>query len=204
MSVTLAEKTILLVHPCSLQEKFILENLKKSGLKIVCLNRDIPDFASEFVDYWIIADLNNPEECIQKVEEFQNQRKEVLIGGALTFWEECTPLVSRIIDHFNWIGIPCKINNEIKNKFSFREKCSQYNIPAPLHQMLHSKDDVTNLDPKLSFPLVIKPVYGACSAFVSKVEDKNELIQSFNKIKEDIHTFWLAPEWPSFDILVEQ
>ena len=54
----LIDRTILLVNTGSQKKKFILQKIKKLGLKIVMLHYE-KNWASPYVDHWIITDLNN-------------------------------------------------------------------------------------------------------------------------------------------------
>jgi carnosine synthase len=197
-------KTVLLVHANSPRKSFILKIMKELGVNIICLNREITDFAAPYVDDWILEDLNNEEACVKKVADYITNHPEQIIEGVLTFWDECILLTSRLVDHFGWPGIPYEISNKIKNKSSFRTVCQEKNLPGPQHILLIDEKDLDTADKKLRYPLIVKPIYGAASAFVRRVENKEELVKAFNTIKENIHEFWLAPEWQGFEILVEE
>jgi NAD(P)-dependent dehydrogenase (short-subunit alcohol dehydrogenase family) len=64
MTAAAKGKTILLVHAGSESKRFILQRLKKMGLKVVCLNRERIAAADQYIDHWITADLNNEQESV--------------------------------------------------------------------------------------------------------------------------------------------
>lgn len=181
----LIDKTILLVNSGSLKKRFILQKLKRMGLTVVCLNKE-KNWATQYVDHWIIADNTNHSESIQAVKEFITSNPDVKINGAITFWEDDVLLTSKIIDKFNFIGTPFAVAKKIRNKFLFREFCTKNNLPAPKHFLIKSLADINNLPESFSFPLVIKPAFGASSAYVVKVSNKDELIDTYKYIKKNI------------------
>jgi biotin carboxylase len=197
-------KTVLFVHATSPRKIFILKRLQELGATIICLNRTVADFAEAYVDGWILEDLNNEVACIEKVAEYIAAHPERAIDGVVTFWDECTLLTARLAERFGWVGIPYETARNIKNKALFRAVCQERNLPGPRHVLLTNESDVKIADATLSYPLIVKPVYGAASAFVTRVEDKNELAKVIAAIKKSIDKFWLAPEWHSFEILAEE
>jgi len=199
----LVGKTILVVNVGSLKKKFILQRLKKLGLVIVCLNKE-KNWAQPYVDHWILADNTNASEAIQAVKEFIANTPQVKINGAVTFWEDDVLLTSKIIDKFNFIGTPLNIAKKIRNKFLYREFCSANGLPAPQHALLKSIDDINNLPETLSYPLVIKPTFGSSSAYVIKIEDKEQLVETYKYIKKNISTNVESALGEGLDIFVEE
>ncbi len=180
-----SDKTILLVNTGFIKKRFILQRLKKLGLKIVCLNSE-KNWAQAYVDHWIIADNTNYREAIAAVKDFISSNPEIHIDGVLTFWEDDVLLTSKIVDKFNFIGTPYGIAKRIRNKFAFREFCQNNGLPTPKHALLKNLNDVQNLPADFSFPMVIKPAYGALSAYVIKVDNKEELIDTYNYVRKNI------------------
>ena len=199
----LTNKTILLVNTGSIKKRFILQRLKKMGLKIVCLNKE-KNWALPYVDHWILTDDTNYTESVAAIKEFTSANSDVEIKGAVTFWEDDVLLTSKIIDRFNFVGTPFPIAKKIRNKFLFREFCREHGLPSPQHLLIKSLEDIKNLPETFSFPLVVKPVYGASSAFVVKVESKEELIDTYNYIKKNISTETESALSEGLDIFVEE
>lgn len=198
------KQTILLVHAMSPSKKFILERIKEMGLHIVCLSKEKTEYALPFVDEWILADLQNHEECVEMVVQYSQRKGVSAIGGVVTFWDEAIFLTSKISDKLSLIGVPFEVSQIAKNKYDFRDFCSNNGIAAPRNRMLHKKEDIFDIEKYFTYPMVIKPVYGACSAYVVRVENQEELLQTYDYIVKNIKSFWLAPEWENLDLLVEE
>jgi D-alanine-D-alanine ligase-like ATP-grasp enzyme len=199
----LASKTILLVNTGSVKKKFIIQRLKSLGLKIVVLIKE-KNWAEPYVDYWILADTFNHVESIQSIKTFLDENSAVKIDGVLTFWEDDVLLASKIADKFNFIGIPFKIANQARNKFLFREFCRSHGLPAPQYKLIKKKEDLKLVIQTFKFPLVIKPVYGASSAYVVKVENEEELWNTYNYIKSNISTNIESALSDGLEILIEE
>ncbi len=198
------QQTILLVHAMSESKKFVFQKMKKMGLYVVCLSKEKTDWALPYVDKWILADLQNHKECIEAVKKYNREHNELAVQGAVTFWDEAVLLTSHLAESFNLIGIPYNIAKIVKNKYSFRDFCSANGILAPKHKLLRNKHEIPALEKELKYPLVVKPVYGACSAYVVRVNDRAELMETYDYVKNNIKSFWLASEWENFDLLIEE
>jgi D-alanine-D-alanine ligase-like ATP-grasp enzyme len=199
----LRNKTILLVNTGSIKKRFILQQLKKLGLKIVVLNKE-KNWAQSYIDHWIIADTGNFKECVQAIQEYLKNNSDLKLDGACTFWEDDVLLTSKIIDTFNFIGIPYRIAQKARNKFLFREFCEQKGIRAPQHALLKNADDCKHVIENFTFPLVVKPAYGASSAYVVKVENEEDLYSTYEYIRKNITTEIESALANGLDILVEE
>lgn len=198
------QQTILLVHAMSPSKKFVFQKIKKMGLRLVCLSKEKTQWALPYVDQWILTDLQNHKECIEAVKKYNREHSDLSVHGAVTFWDEAVLLTSHLTESLNLIGIPYDIAKKVKNKYNFRDFCSANGILAPKHKLLRNKHEIPALEKELKYPLVVKPVYGACSAYVVRVNNREELIETYDYVKNNIKSFWLASEWENFDLLVEE
>lgn len=196
-------KTLLLVNTGSIKKRFIIQKIKKFGVKIIVLNKE-KNWAEPYVDDWILADTTNHSESIQQVDKFIKEHPEIRINGALTFWEDDVLLTSKISDKFNFIGTPFAVAKKVRNKFLFREFCTAHNLPSPNHKIIRSANDLANVVSELKFPMVIKPVFGAGSAFVIKVDNEEELKESFKYIKKSVSASVESALSDGLDIFVEE
>ncbi|HBE90233.1 MAG: hypothetical protein A3E37_00745 [Candidatus Andersenbacteria bacterium RIFCSPHIGHO2_12_FULL_46_9] len=202
-AVDLQGKRILLVNTGSIKKRFILQKLKKLGLILVVLNKE-KNWAQSYVDDWILADTGNFKECIQAVREYLKNNPASIINGAMTFWEDAVLLTAKITDTFNWVGIPYRVAQKARNKFVFREFCEQGGIRAPQHALLKSNEDCKRVAQNFKFPLVVKPVYGASSAYVVKVDDADDLYNTFEYIRKNMSTEIESALANGRDILAEE
>ncbi len=199
----LKNKTLLVVNTGSTKKRFIFHRLKKLGLKIVVINKE-KNWAQPYVDHWVLADTTDHRETLAAIDKFIAGNSDIKINGVITFWEDDVLLVSKIVDRFNFIGIPYHISKQVRNKYLFREFCWNNNISAPMHKLVKTNEDLKFVIKKFRFPLVIKPVYGSSSAFVVKVETKDDLTEIFHDVKNHISTNIESSLSDGLDIFVEE
>jgi len=181
----IAGRTVLLVSTGSIKKKFILQRLKKSGVRLVVLGKK-EGWAEPYVDRWILADNTKHSEALRAVRGFIKDNPDDKIEGALTFWEDDVLLTSKIVDKFGFVGIPYVVSGGVRNKQLFRDFCEENDIAAPHHRAIDSEKDLDFVRDNFSFPVVIKPTFGSSSAFVVKVEDAGELEDKFEYVKNSI------------------
>lgn len=200
---TLSGKTILLVNTGSQKKRFIIQQIKKLGVKLIVLNKEI-NWAKSLVDHWILADNTNHSEAITAVKEFLTSHQDVKIDGVLTFWEDDVLLTSKIVDKFNFIGVPYSIAKKTRNKYRFREFCQLHNIPTPKHYLIKKEDDLNFVRNNFNFPIVIKPAFGSSSAYVVRVDNVDELIDRYRYVRNNISVNVESALTDGLDILVEE
>lgn len=196
------QKHILVVRSGYPYKEFILKKLKELNYFVIVLD-STKNCPKGLVDDWILADLNNEKECVAAVNAYLAKRNK-RIDGAVTFWEEAVLVTAKIAEKLGLPGISYRTAATIKNKFSFREFCELYGLPTPRHALLQADTNFDEIVKNLSFPLVIKPIYGAASAFVMKADSLRGLKKAYLSINRYIESFWLRPEWKSIDLFVEE
>jgi len=181
-SNNLAGKTILVVNSW---KKSYIKKLKSLGLTTVILDKEM-NGSQPYIDHFIKVDNRNHNEALNAVDYFIKEHPDLKIDGVITFWEDDVLLTSKLADKFHWVGVPYKIANRTRNKLLFREFCQNNNLPTVKHKELKNARDLEEVSRDFVFPLVIKPSYGAASAFVMKVNDAQELKDSYEYIKKQI------------------
>lgn len=176
------QKKLLVINTGTVKKRFILQRLKKFGVKIVMVNRE-KNWANAYVDEWILVDTQDHFLATKKV---QNYLKDNHIDGVLTFWEDDVILTSKIVEQFKFIGIPYKIAKLARNKFKFREFCYKNGIPAPKFKLVDDAKDIKEVEKNFNFPVVIKPTYGSSSAYVIKANNIDELKEIYDFLKSNL------------------
>ncbi|MFA6307403.1 MAG: ATP-grasp domain-containing protein [Patescibacteria group bacterium] len=188
---SLEGKTILLVNTGassstgSEHKRFIIKRIGELGVQVVAVNEKA-NIKAKCVTNWILADLSDHQLVIKKIEEFIHNHPDIKIDGVVTFYEDAVLLVSKIVDRFHFKGTPYRIADVVRNKYKFRNFCSSHQLPAPNFVKISKISDLEIARNTLRFPIVLKPSYGASSAFVLKVDEANELIDVYNYIKKNI------------------
>lgn len=186
----LAGKTVLIVNTAGANDplhskKLFVKKVKNLGLKILILSKEANTF-QPYVDYCVSADTLNYSEAMLVLDNFLKNNPDIKLDGVITFLEDDVLLTSKIADKYKLIGTPYKVANHVRNKYAFREFCAANNLPTVKSRELKNNKDLEEAAKLLNFPLVVKPAYGAASAFVVKVNNEEELKESYNYIKKDI------------------
>jgi D-alanine-D-alanine ligase len=187
---SLSGKTILIVNSNSANDplhskKIFVRKVKNLGMKIILLGSEAATF-QPYADYCINVNTSNYAESLTVLESFLQDNPTVKLDGVATFLEDDVLLVSKIVDKYKLIGIPYKVANQVRNKFSFRDFCKHNNLPVIKFRELKSGRDIDEVTKNFSFPLVVKPAYGAGSAFVMRVNNEEELRESYEYIKKEM------------------
>lgn len=102
------------------------------------------------------------------------------IDGAMTYDDFGTELCAHICDCLGLRGTPLESVRNLRNKHWFRERCAASHIPAAKHAALKTDEDLERLlsnGQEWPFPSVLKPLKGAGSWYITKVESAEELRQ---------------------------
>lgn len=154
-------------------KKFIIKRLCELNVKVIAVN-ETKNLKSKCIVDWILTDLSDHNKTLQDISLYLKTSKDN-IRGVITFYEDSVLLCSRIADTFNFKGIPYTTADLIRNKFTFRTFCLENNLPSPKIDSLKNSDDIARVKETFEFPIVIKPTYGASSAFVLKIQQKKDL-----------------------------
>lgn len=201
-------KTILIVNSASANDplhskRFFIKKAKSFGLKIAVLGKDPASF-QPYIDYSIPADTSSYSEALGALDKFLSNNPEVKLDGAMTFLEDDILLTSKITDKYHLIGIPYKVALRVRNKYAFREFCAANNLPSLKFRALKNNRDLEEVISLFNFPLVVKPAYGAASAFVVKVNNEEELRESYDYIKKNISPKIESALNDGLDVFVEE
>jgi len=186
----LSGKTVLIVNSTGANDplhskKLFIKKVKNLGVKIIILSKEANSF-QPYIDYSVSADTANYTESLGALDKFLSNNPNIKMDGVITFLEDDVLLTSKIADKYHLINIPYKVAAQVRNKYSFREFCSANNLPSIRFRALKNTKDLEEVVKLFNFPLVVKPAYGAASAFVVKVNNEEELRESYDYIKKNI------------------
>lgn len=187
---SLVGKTVLIVNTTGANDplhskKLFIKKVKNLGVKIIVLSKEANSF-QPYADHAISADTSNYAESLGALDKFLSNNPGVKMDGVLTFLEDDVLLTAKIADKYRLINTPYKVAAQVRNKYSFREFCAANNLPTLKFKALKTHKDLEEAMKLLNFPLVVKPAYGASSAFVVKVNNEEELRESYDYIKKNI------------------
>jgi D-alanine-D-alanine ligase len=200
---TLKGKNLLIVGTGSRRKRFILKRIKELGCNLIIINNST-NWAKSYATSWIIANINDHLNCITAINSFLEINPEAQIDGLVTFCENNLLLTARIAEELNLIGIPLNTVNTIRDKFLFREFCKNNLLPTPKYILYNPQVDIEEGIKNLKYPLIIKPVKGANSAYVIKTTNIHELKEAIKYIERVKYQGLDQTFYDTSDVLIEE
>jgi D-alanine--D-alanine ligase len=173
------DKTLLFVNSGGKKKKFTLEYAKRFGATVLLVGPEL-DVPKKLVDYFVQVDNYNHKEVIEKVEAFFSQHPDVMVDGAITFWEDDVPLLAKMCEHFGFIGNSFETAINTRNKYEMRKRLRDCGLGSPEFHLIQSKEDLDDAMHFIGFPAVMKPVWGSDSQFVVLVKDEDEAAATYD------------------------
>jgi len=190
------KQTLLVVLPGASGRKPVLQRLQAFAhiCVLVPSSDKRSDWARELVgeDLWIewegtAAAFDVAHAAIQAWLAAASGR---CINGIMTYDEFGVELCARLGEH---LGVPCTPLETIqafRDKARFRERCSAAGLPAVRHARLRAQDDVQSIcasgNDSFRFPCVLKPVKGAGSWHISRVDSAEELQAVSARLRQEL------------------
>jgi len=182
---SLKGKNLLVVNTGSRKKRFTLKRLKDLGCNLIIVNQ-AENWARTYAGHWILTDTNDHTATLRAVHDFFTLHPELGPDGVITFWEDDVLLTARIRDRLNLIGTPYDVARIARDKHLFRAFCTEHGLPAPGHVLIGSGQDPVEAVAGLTYPMVVKPVYGTSSAYVVRVNNDQELNETIDYIRRNI------------------
>lgn len=173
-------------------KRFIFEKAKELGVRSVVI--DGPDSWVQLlekegtIEAFLPIDFSNAEtvfdRCCEAIRRVGSQLGG--IDGVTTFCEMAVPLASRLAEK---LGLPCNTPCSVDNardKHATRDIMMKAGLPTPRHYRVATPDDVAKAAAHVGFPAVIKPVNGAASIGVIRVNDEAALQKAYTRVVSDM------------------
>lgn len=163
----------LLVIGAGFLQSFIIKKAKEMGIYVLALDGDKDAEGFKYADEFEIIDITNFEKCLKYAQE-------KFIDGVMTGATDYGVITtSYIAEKLNLPGIEMNISKLVKDKYQISRVLNEIN--HNYFKQLYKIRDVKELDElqcKLSYPLIVKPIDGSGSKGVNKVNCLDELNKS--------------------------
>lgn len=111
------------------------------------------------------------------------------IDGVCTFCEVATPLTARVCEALGLPGNPSNSVDLARDKHACRRALEEAGLPTPANHLITDTEDLDAAAAKVGFPAVIKPVAGAASLGVIRVENIDELKTSYANVVREMRKY---------------
>jgi hypothetical protein len=106
--------------------------------------------------------------------------------GVCTFNEMSVPIAARLAEALNLPGNPVAAVDAARDKFATRAIMADAGLATPANCLIEKADDLVAAAATVGFPAVIKPIAGAGSMGVVRVDSAEELARIYKKVVADM------------------
>lgn len=179
-------------------KRFVYEKAHKLGVKSVVI--DSPSsWSARLVDEGIVSkfipiDMSQSSEDVylQALGAIENLAHDPIIGrepdGIATVVELSVPTAARLAEAMGLPGPLPEAVDQARDKHRTRACMEQAGLPAPPFFRIESKDRLEKAAEHVGFPAVLKPISGAASLGVKKVESFKDLQQTYDEVDRELRT----------------
>eukprot|EP00933_Yihiella_yeosuensis_P032052 TRINITY_DN25639_c0_g1_i1.p1 TRINITY_DN25639_c0_g1~~TRINITY_DN25639_c0_g1_i1.p1 ORF type:complete len:530 (+),score=96.62 TRINITY_DN25639_c0_g1_i1:34-1590(+) len=169
-------------------KRFIYEKAKSLGVRCVLL--DAPGSWSErlvaegVAVKFISIDMSLPSdevfrEALSKLEAAESDPQVGKIDGIATFAELSVAIAARLAEAMGLPGPLPEAVDRARDKYATRGSLREAGLPTPPNHEICCEEDLIPAMRAVGFPAVLKPVSGAASVGVKKVESEAELRSAY-------------------------
>jgi biotin carboxylase len=106
--------------------------------------------------------------------------------GVCTFNEMSVPIAARLAEALSLPGNPVAAVDAARDKFATRAIMQDAGLATPANALIEKEADLAAAAEKVGFPAVIKPIAGAGSMGVVRVDSAEELARIYAKVVADM------------------
>mmetsp|Transcript_6663 Transcript_6663/g.14559 ORF Transcript_6663/g.14559 Transcript_6663/m.14559 type:complete len:622 (-) Transcript_6663:138-2003(-) len=187
--------TVVFVSAGYAGKRFIFERAATLGIKSVII--DHPDSWSKGLVAEGIAAKFLPVDMSQSSNEVYRQCEDLLrhlgedgvtgtVDGVVTFVELAVPLAARLCETFGLPGPRPASVDAARDKHKTRAALKAAGLPTPRNLLIKKPEDLQQVKSAVGFPAVLKPISGAASLGVKKVESEEQLQSCYNEVVCDL------------------
>lgn len=173
-------------------KRFIFEKAKELGVRSFVI--DGPESWSQsmveegVIERFIGLDMSDAETVFDRcLEAIKKIRKEVgELDGILSFSEMAMPLVARLTEQLGLPGNTPQAIDAARDKHATRQALAAAGLPTPRNFLITTAQQLKEAADLVGFPAVIKPIYGAASIGVVRVDTFEQLQASYAKVTKEL------------------
>eukprot|EP00928_Gymnodinium_smaydae_P011752 TRINITY_DN14306_c1_g1_i2.p1 TRINITY_DN14306_c1_g1~~TRINITY_DN14306_c1_g1_i2.p1 ORF type:complete len:608 (+),score=93.10 TRINITY_DN14306_c1_g1_i2:64-1887(+) len=178
-------------------KRFVFERAAELGIKSVII--DHPDSWSRgLVEAGLVAKFM-PVDMSQTSDEVYKQAESLIrtlgtdgltgpVDGIVTFVELSVPLASRLCEAFGLPGSRPESVDAARDKHRTRAVMKAAGLPTPRNMLIRNESELKEAAAHVKFPAVLKPISGAASLGVRKVESEDEFLSCYHKVVSELRS----------------
>jgi biotin carboxylase len=173
-------------------KRFIYERAKELGVRAVIV--DGPDswsrdlVAEGVIEKFVGLDMSDAEtlfeRCLAAITRVARELGE--LDGVCSFSEMAMPLVARLAEKLGLPGNTPDAVDAARDKHQTRSRMAAAGLPTPRHFLIEAAAQLDAAAAEVGFPAVIKPIFGAASIGVVRVDSLEELRAAYARVVRDM------------------
>lgn len=188
-----SDKNLLMLGTGNRGRQAVLERIASYRFnKFVILNDD-ENWSSIYADDYIVADAIrvDQESTLAAIKQYQ-ERHEIEFDAIYSYDDFSIQLTAKLAQQLGKVGNSYDAIATAKNKYLFRQFCQTHNLPFPKYCKVRTEkpdfsDALDSLEQNsIKFPIVVKPIFGAGSYFVRKIENEQEFLSTLHAFVENM------------------
>jgi carnosine synthase len=173
-------------------KRFIFEKAKALGVRSVVIDTSdswIKALAKEgLIERFVSLDMSSTEKVFERCLDAINTVRRDLdqVDGVVTFSEIVMPLVTRLCSA---LGLPANSPASVdlaRNKYATRQAMVKAGLPSPRHMLIENPFQLEAAARAVGFPAVLKPISGAASIGVVRVDSIDALQASYSRVIREL------------------
>ena len=173
-------------------KRFIFERAKELGVRAVVI--DGPDSWSKemeaegVIERFVGLDMSDAEtvydRCLEAIQRVKREFGE--LDGVASFSEMAMPLVSRLAEKLGLPGNAPSAVDDARDKHATRTRMGEAGLPTPRNFLIEDAAQLGAAAAEVRFPAVIKPIYGAASIGVVRVDSFEDLTRAYARVVKEM------------------
>jgi biotin carboxylase len=173
-------------------KKFIFERAKELGVRAVVI--DGPDSWSKtmqeegMIERFIGLDMSDAESvfdrCLTAMKKVRTDFGE--LDGVVSFSEMAMPLVSRLAEKLGLPGNSPSAVDDARDKHATRARQFEAGLPSAKNFLIEDASQLEDASKAVGYPAVIKPIYGAASIGVVRVDTIEDLKTAYARVTKEL------------------
>ncbi len=166
-------KTILLLG-AGIEQTLAIDEAKRLGYKVIACDQNPNAKGLKIADIGVVCDINDVKQLCILGRKYN-------INGVFCHGVEIPEVAAKISTALNLPGITPEVAHRATNKITRLEWFKSHNIPVADFHIARNEGDIKNLQDKIKFPVILKPIDSSGARGVQVVDKKEQLIPAYNE-----------------------
>ncbi|KAL4430749.1 hypothetical protein ABPG75_006005 [Micractinium tetrahymenae] len=173
-------------------KRFIFERAKELGVRSVVI--DGPDSWSKhlleegIIEKFVGLDMSDADTVFDRCLDVCHKIKKEMgdLDGVTCFCELAVPLASRLCERLGLATNSPQSVDAARDKHATRAIMEEAGLPTPKNMLITAGSQLPKAADHVGFPAVIKPIHGAASLGVLRVDSRESLAAAYEKVCNEL------------------